>query len=95
MVFILFSWPPRMAPRTPKDVIAAGPDGALMHFSERESAKKTGLNSVRVRVLVLTDGGWKQRQSIWVLRSLTFELSWHRRLGALGSMRTMGRRPSA
>ena len=95
MVFIVNSWPPRMAPRTPKDLSAAGPDGTLMHFSESESAKKTGLNSIRARVLVFTDSGWKQRQSIWFLRSLTFELSRHRQRGALDGKRMMGRRPCA
>ena len=30
-----------------------------------------------------------------VLRCLTFEVSWHRRRGALDSKRKMGRRPSA
>ena len=32
--------------------------------------------------MVFTDGGCKQRQSIWFLRSLTFELSRHRRWDA-------------
>ena len=36
-----------------------------------------------------------EERLVWLVRGLTFELSRHRRLGALGSMRTMGRRPSA
>ena len=57
---------------------------SLVHKRPRGNAKKWHDKEVKA---------WAAQYSH--LCGLTFELSWHRRLGAVDSMRTMGRRPSA
>ena len=97
MVFNSNSRLPQVVPRTPKGVRAADANSAFMNLLEGGQVLKTGLSSAGARVLACTDGRGKQRQrqNMRSLRSLTFELSWPQRRGALDSKRKMGRRPSA
>ena len=86
---------PQVVPRTPKDVSAADADSVFMSLLEGEQVLKTGLSSAGARVLAYTDGGRKQRQrqNMRFLRSLTFELSWHRRWDARARLAKMYRVP--
>ena len=51
------------------------------------------MSSTEARVLAGADDRWKQRQNIWFLRSLTFELSRHRRWDARPGLAKMYRVP--
>ena len=97
MVSISNSRLPRMAPRTPKDVSATDTDSVFMNLYESEQAKKTGLDSAGAPVLACTDGRGKQRQrqNMWFLRILTFELSLHQRRDARARMAKMYSVPPA
>ena len=73
-------------PLVPKAVFRAG--AVCQSAALLRGARLTGLG-------VLAAAAAFRDFAAAALCCLTFELNWHRRLGVLGSMRTMGRRPSA
>ena len=83
-------------PRTPKDVSATEVEARVFATDGRAAhVDDLGLTTVSRRV---SSAAMAKREDLVVcsiLCCLTFELSWHRRRGALDSKRKMGRRPSA
>ena len=83
-------------PRAPKDVSAAEVE-VRVFAKDARSVHELGLGSAPLSLRVSSAAMTKREDfaNCCILCGLTFELSWHRRRGAVDSKRKMGRRPSA